>query len=81
VQPNGYFYPNQYPVAINPGYVSTYPNNYGQPVQNGAVPQFTVPGSATAVTPIGPPVGSAVPLGQQTNIQQPSNALRQDTSP
>ncbi|MGY3582217.1 endonuclease YncB(thermonuclease family) [Bradyrhizobium sp. USDA 4341] len=82
VQPNGYYYPNQYqyPVA-NPGYVSTYPNyGYGQPVQNGAVPQFTVPGSATAVAPIGPPVGSTVPLGQQTNIQQPANAMRQDTS-
>jgi endonuclease YncB( thermonuclease family) len=83
VQPNGYYYPNQYPVAINPGYVSTYPNGYGygQPVQNGTVPQFTVPGSATAIAPIGPPIGSTVPLGQQTNIQQPSNALRQDTSP
>lgn len=80
VQPNGYYYPNQY-VPVNPGYVSTYPNNaYGQAAQNGAAPQFTVPGAATAMVPIGPPVSSSVPLGQQSTLQQPSNALRQDTS-
>lgn len=79
-QANGFYYPNQVGVPLNPGYVSTYPNGtYGQAVQNGAVPQFTVPGSATATTPIGPPVVSSVPLGQQTSVQQPGNALRQDT--
>ena len=78
VQPNGYYQPY---VPANPGYVATYPNNsYGQAVQNGAAPQFTVPGAATAMVPIGPPVTSSVPLGQQTSVQQPSNALRQDTA-
>jgi endonuclease YncB( thermonuclease family) len=61
---------------VNPGYVSQ-PNQqyYGQQ------PQFTVPGSATQVAPIGPSVNPTAQLGQQNTLQSPGNALGNQIRP